>query len=90
MEDMRRRQERLTGCKVSGEGSKRRRSLVGDGKVNWKVWWQQAGGREQREGMSEKAEGREGRGQRRPRAENRGKTRRVEDRIHLDKGRSLD
>ena len=59
MEDMRRRQERLTGCKVSGEGSKRRRSLVGDGKVNWKVWWQQAGGREQREG----------RGQRRPRAE---------------------
>ena len=80
MEDMRRRQERLTGCKVSGEGSKRRRSLVGDGKVNWKVWWQQAGGREQREG----------RGQRRPRAENRGKTRRVEDRIHLDKGRSLD
>ena len=62
MEDMRRRQERFTGCKVSGEGSKRRRSLVGDGKVNWKVWWQQAGGREQREGMSEKAEGREDRG----------------------------
>ena len=79
MEDMRRRQERLTGCKVSGEGSKRRRSLVGDGKVNWKVWWQQAG-----------AESKGKACQRRPRAENRGKTRRVEDRIHLDKGRSLD
>ena len=34
MEDMRRRQERFTGCKVSGEGSKRRISLVGDCKVN--------------------------------------------------------
>ena len=64
MEDMRRRQERLTGCKVSGEGSKRRRSLVGDGKVNWKVWWQQAGAESkgkacQRRPRAEKTEGRE-------------------------------
>ena len=61
-------------------GQKRRRSLVGDSKVNWKVWWQQAGGREQREGMSEKAEVRE----------QRTRTKRVEDRIHRDKGRRLD
>ena len=80
MEDMRRRQEKFTGCKVSRKCSKRRRSLVGDSKVNWKVWWQQAGGREQRESMSEKAEVRE----------QRTRTKRVEDRIHRDKGRSLD